>query len=434
MSERWVAVAVVALLLILSITGPPTAAYQIEAPSVLQVSEAQRNYWPTGGWLFSTPEEQGMSSEYLLKMNETIFEEGLWFDAVIIVKNGYIVYEEYPSGNYSSNSLHILHSATKSITSGLMGVAITQEYIDNVSEKILDFFPDKTFQNMSPEKESITLEHILTMTPGLEWDEWSYPYDDPQNDLIASLLSGDTVQYLLDKPIIYSAGEHWTYNTGCSNLLIKIIERATGMTGVDYVIDNLFGPLGITTFFWRPDSQGSILGGHELWLRPRDMAKFGFLYLNNGTWNGEQIISSDYVATSGDTYVGIYKWHPYWPGIGYGYQWWTDIKDHYYTANGQDGQMIYVIQNHDLVVVFCGYTETYPYNSLDGPGPRMLNDYILPAIEQFNDTTTITTNSTESVSQILVDIQTLGLVTCTGIVVVVVLYMFHRRGKQLRLV
>ncbi len=150
-------------------------------------------YWPTDGWRFSTPEEQGMNPDIINEMNRTIYEEDYWFDSLIVVKNGYIVYEDYPSGDYNENTSHILHSATKSVSSMLIGTAIKEGFIEGVDTRILDFFPEKTFSNMSEEKENITLKHILTMTPGLEGDEWSFPYEGGKlkNDLMASLVAGD---------------------------------------------------------------------------------------------------------------------------------------------------------------------------------------------------------------------------------------------------
>jgi CubicO group peptidase (beta-lactamase class C family) len=341
-----------------------------------------------------------MDASLIDAMHKRIYDDEFWFDSVIVVKNGYIVYEDYPSGNYNENSSHILHSATKSVTSMLIGTAIKNGFIEGVDSSVLDYFPDKTFANMSDAKQTITLEHILTMTPGLEWDEWSLPYDDLRNDLIASLMSGDIVQYLLDKPMVADPGEKWTYNTGCSNLLPHIIQRATNVSGITYARDYLFSPLGISSFAWRV-VDGAPLGGHELFMRPRDMAKLGYLYLMNGTWDGQEIVTPDWVAESTKTHVDLDEKYPSWINDGYGYQWWTMKYDGWYYANGQDGQMICVLNDYNMVVVCTGYTKAGPYNAKDGPGPMIIRNYLIPAIERFTPHPT-TTSRTEVPSYIFV--------------------------------
>ena len=371
------------------------------------LSHSEPDYWPTEGWRFSTPEEQGMNSTILNEMNRTIYEDDYWFDSLIVVKNGYIVYEDYPSGDFNENKSHVIHSATKSVSSILIGTAIQQGFIDGVDSKILDYFPDKTFENMSPEKENITLKHILTMTPGLEWDEWSFPYDinEPRNDLMASLVSGDGVQYLLNKPIIANPGEEWIYNTGCSNLLTHLIQRTSNISGITYAKEYLFNPLGISSFVWKA-LNGAPLGGHELFMKPRDMAKLGYLYLMNGTWDGQEIVTEDWIEESTSTHVDLNEKYSWWLRDGYGYQWWTMKYEDWYYANGQDGQMICVLDDYDMVVVCTGYSEIGPMNSKDGPGPIVIRDFLIPAIQQFTEipstnTTTETINPMNNYGVIL---------------------------------
>ncbi len=394
MASRFPTYLIVGLLLMSMFQVSMTHIYnQTLKRSINSISEP--DYWPTDGWRFSTPEEQGMNSTIINEMNRTIEEEDYWFDSLIVVKNGYIVYEDYPSGNYNENMSHIIHSATKSVSSMIIGTAIRQGLIDNVDVKIMYYFPDKTFENMSPEKENLTLEHILTMTPGLEWDEWSYPYDDARNDLIASINSRDPVQYLLDKPMVAEPGEEWTYNTGCSNLLSFIIARVTNTTGTSYARENLFYPLGIKSFVWRVINDVP-LGGHELFMKPRDMAKLGYLYLMNGTWDGQEIVTKEWIRESTKTHVELNEKYSWWLKDGYGYQWWTMKNEGWYYANGQDGQMICVLDDYDMVVVCTGYSEIGPMNSKDGPGPKVIRNYLIPAIQQFSGSAS-TNNTTETI-------------------------------------
>jgi len=318
-----------------------------------------------------------MNSTLLNEMMEYIDENGFAIESVIMVRNGYIVLEEYPSPVYDQDRLHELYSVTKSFTSALVGIAIHRGFIEGIDQKVLDFFPERTVANLDPRKHSMTLEHLLTMTAGLEWDEWTYPYmdsqgvSDPRNTYIHMMLSADSVQFVLDRPMAYDPGTHWVYNSGASHLLSAIIEQASKYPALDFAREFLFGPLGISVVAWTQHSQGPYYGGHGLNLRPRDMAKFGYLYLNNGTWNGKQIVPAEWVAESTETQFLPSK------NRGYGYQWWTLPRIGVYDASGLFGQRIFVVPDHDMVVVFTA-------NIREGSNPEneLLQDYILPAVKE----------------------------------------------------
>ena len=329
------------------------------------------SYWPTDEWLTSTPEEQGMDATPLTELQDYIETHySSTIDSLIIVRHGYIVFEDYPSG-FNPNTLHILHAVTKSFTSALMGIAIQQGYINNVDQKVVDFFPDRSIANLSSFKKAMTLEHLLTMTTGFEWDEWQYPYSDSRNGLVRAITSGDFVQYVLDLPVVSAPGTVWTYCTGASHLLSAIIEEVSNQSTLAFAQEYLFDPLGITSVFWPTDSQGIHFGGSELHLKPRDMTKFGLLYLNNGTWDGQQIIPSDWVFNSSST-----LYHQFSDEFnGYGYQWWTwpSLGEVYYAA-GLYQQKIIVVPEDDLVVVF-----TADLREGVDPEPVLLYHFILPA-------------------------------------------------------
>ena len=238
------------------------------------------NYYPTDGWLSTTLEEQDMDSSDLAGMYDYIEAYDLDVHSVVIIKNGYIVEETYPSDSYKQNTLHTIYSCTKSITSALIGIAIDQGYISGLDQKVLDFFPDREIANLDTQKQSITIEHLLTMTSGMEWDEWTIPYIDAQgnwnlqNSLAQMDYSEDWVQYVLDRPLVDEPGKVFNYNTGTTHLLSAIIHQATGRTTRDFAQEYLFDPLGITEINWPTDPQGIFEGGNALALKPRDMAKF----------------------------------------------------------------------------------------------------------------------------------------------------------------
>ncbi|MFX0092876.1 MAG: serine hydrolase domain-containing protein [Candidatus Hodarchaeota archaeon] len=367
-------------------------------------------YWPTTDWLSSTPEEQGMNSTKLNQMAEYIASHGFAIDSVVIVRNGYIVHEEYPNPTTSNRDhLHFLYSVTKSFSSALIGIAIQKGYISCIDQKVVEFFPNRTIANLDARKQNMTLEHLLTMTTGLEWDEWTYPYTDSRNDVIRMINSGDAVQFVLDRPMKDNPGTMWVYSTGASHLLSAIIEQRTGKTTLEFANEFLFKPLGIEKVYWGQDPQGVYYGGFDLYLRARDMAKFGYLYLNNGTWDNQQIVAADWVSNSSETSFYFSK------DRGYSYQWWTYPKLGIYYASGLYAQSIFVVPDSNLVVVF-----TANIRSGSNPEHRLLFEYIIPAIMNGSINTSLPPNF-----DILLPFLPIVLVVP---IIAIVIYLLKRRG------
>lgn len=362
------------LLLFASIASPSLAS---EANISPLYNSSTRDYWPTAGWMNSTPEEQGMSSTRLQQMIDHIADEDLDVHSVIVIRHGYVVLEEYPdptqgvSRTQSFNGTHFLYSATKSFSSALIGIGIDKGFIDNTSQTMLSFFPNHTIAHLDERKERVTLRDLLTMRSGLPWDETSAPFNSPENDVyqLNYNLSGG-VQYVLDFPMEYEPDEVFHYNTGASHILSGIVQETSGMSTLDFATEYLFSPLGIDPYYWYTDWIGLYYGGYDLQLRPLDMAKFGYLFLNNGTWDDEQVLSSDWVDVSTTTVTTFSDYS------GYAYQWWTMPDLGAYYAAGLYGQYIFVSPEHDLVAVF---TSGYGFSDVD-ENPSMFRDYILDAV------------------------------------------------------
>jgi CubicO group peptidase (beta-lactamase class C family) len=336
-------------------------------------SSVVRDYWPTNGWMNSTPREQGLNEKLLDEMMNQIQTHGIRIDSISIVRNGYMVFDEYPSTLYDADTEHIIHSCTKSYTSALVGIAIAEGYIPGVESKLEDLLPNRTMDNLDSWKESVTLEDLLTMTSGFDWDEWTEPYESPENSNNQMWNSGNPVQYYLDLPMVAEPGNLWVYSSGGSHLLGAIVAEATGMSLLDYAEQKLFTPLGISTsdVNWPADNQGYNYGSGGVYMLPRDMAKFGYLYLNNGSWDEEQIVPSEWVQTAAETVTYFSEY------AGYSHQWWTYLSDDVdvYSAVGFQGQNIFVIPALDMVVVFTSSVSPYePY-----PQTAILFDYIIPA-------------------------------------------------------
>ncbi len=182
------------------------------------------------------------------------------------------------------------------------------------------------------------------MSSGLSWDEWTYPYSDARNDSLKSLMGPDLIRYVLERPVVAPPGEKFAYNTGISIVLGEIIRRASGLSADKFAERYLFEPLGITDYYWAKLPGETVETGGGLFLRPRDMAKIGQLFLNGGQWQGKQIVSENWVKESTVNHAGTMK-NPAWlvAADGYGYQWWlgflnaasNDIR--FYAARGRAG-------------------------------------------------------------------------------------------------
>jgi CubicO group peptidase (beta-lactamase class C family) len=238
--------------------------------------------------------------------------------SVLIHRRDSLVFERYFDG-YDRERRHAVYSVTKSVTSALIGIAIDRGDIAGVEEKMLKFFAHYPWiANLDSLKKSITLEHLLTMTAGFEWDEWTLPYDHPDNDVTRMYVSSDWVKYVLDLPMTDTPGARFVYNSGASMLLSAILTNVTGMSARDYAAAHLFGRMGITSWSWdaAPNNPGMSIGGWGLRLRPIDMVEFGRLYLQEGQWDSDQIVPRQWVECSTEPYATIDQW------TEYGYQWW----------------------------------------------------------------------------------------------------------------
>ena len=334
-----------------------------EEKDTIKISVLSGVPWPTNGWLTSTPEEQKMDSTKLEEMMEHIDEHDYAIDSILVVRNGYIVWEEYPSF-YTMTTPHQIRSATKSFTSAVLGIAIQEGYIENVDQKVVDFFPEKNIQNLDSRKESITIEHLLTMSEGLDW---FHSLGGTTGEMFASR---DWVQFVLNRPMVREPGEEWYYHGGASHLLSAIITETTGRSAYEFAREFLFDPLNMTSVSWPPDPQGNSMGYSDLYISSRDMAKFGYLFLNNGSWEGEQIISEEWVAESIKSHFFPYE------GQGYGYQWWTIPHTRIYQASGLYGQRILVIPELDMVIVFTADSIKGIETGIDPPEMGMLHYFI----------------------------------------------------------
>jgi CubicO group peptidase (beta-lactamase class C family) len=331
------------------------------------------------GWVTSSLHEEGIDSEKIFELMRNILngnEAVQNVHSVLVVKNGKLVLDEYFYGNHR-NGLHPIASDTKSVTSILVGIAVDMKMIHDLNQMLYEIFPEYKSTPWIDQKYQITLKHALTMTGGLDWDESTHPYWDERNSSFKMERSGNWIEYILDRETKESPGKKFTYNSGLSILLGEIIRKSTGMYADKFAEKYFFGPLGISEYDWYRHSNGTIQTGGGLRLRPRDMAKIGYMMLKNGNWKGKQIVSQKWAQESTKAQVSAGRY-------GYGYQWWrgktianNQIIDSFW-AWGLGGQFIFVFPAMDLVVVFNGKVWKNPGNSKRAF--NMLTKYIIPAV------------------------------------------------------
>jgi CubicO group peptidase (beta-lactamase class C family) len=341
--------------------------------------------WPTHGWAKGTPASVGLDEKPLAELDSILARGKAWPDAFAVFRCGTEVFERtYPrdfgtmyaneakargplnahlTGWYNyfdptwhpyfhGTDLHTMQSVTKTVSSVIMGIAITRgDFKAGLDTPLLKYFDVSKVKNVDERKRRITLLHVLTMSTGLDWNE-EVAYDDPKNDASLMEAADDWVQYVIDRPMVQEPGKVFNYTSGGSELLAYVFQQETGQDIEIYGEKYLFKPLGMDHFWKRtplglPDTEGG------LFLRAADLAKIGYLYLHDGMWDGNQIVSKDWVKQSLAPYIVAEE------GFKYGYKWWlrprTDRQGYIWMARGFGGQQLIVFPEENLIAVFTGW-------------------------------------------------------------------------------
>jgi CubicO group peptidase (beta-lactamase class C family) len=348
----------------------------------MSISTVKRDYWPTQEWRTADPASVGMDPEKFTYLEQMVKSQYRNINGIVAVRKGYIVFERYYNG-YSPLDTHNVASVTKSFTSALIGIAIDAGYIKSVDQKVLDFFPEYVPAPGDIQKRTITIRHLLTMTAPIASKTTGRRGDEPLDRLRRQR---DWVMYILN--LLGQNGQlgRFQYSTAGSHLLSAIITRTTGMCAREFANERLFRPVGmkeipdhkmksfaIDDVFgknvtgWIKDPNGNNTGGWGLTTTPRDMARFGFLYLNRGIWDDKQIISETWIDES--TALN---------SNGYGYLWWLREEDGIFTysALGSGGNVICCIPGKDLVVAIASRIVSKPHDRW-----LLFERCILPAIK-----------------------------------------------------
>jgi CubicO group peptidase (beta-lactamase class C family) len=342
--------------------------------------------WPTHGWTKAAPASVGLDEKVLAGLDADL-TSGKYplVDSFAVFRCGVEVFERTYSHDYGTlyakeaktrgplnarltgpynyfdpawhpyyhgSDLHTMQSVTKTVSSVTVGIAITRgDFKAGLDTPLLKYFDVAKVKNVDDRKRRITLRHVLTMSTGLDWNE-EVAYDDPKNDADLMEATDDWVQYVIDRPMAQEPGKVFNYSSGGSELLAYIFEKETGQDIGKYAQQYLFAPLGMDAY-WKRSPMGVVDTEGGLFLRTSDLAKIGYLYLHDGIWDGQQIVSKDWVKQSLAPFIDAEE------GFKYGYKWWllprTDRAGFIWMARGFGGQRLMVFPDENLIAVFTGW-------------------------------------------------------------------------------
>jgi CubicO group peptidase (beta-lactamase class C family) len=380
---------------------------------VAQVPAQSTTQWPTHGWPKGTPSTAGLNEKVLTALDADL-AKGKYFlvDSFTVIRCGTVVFDRTYSHDYATiyakeaktrgplnahltgpynyfdpawhpyyhgTGLHSMQSVSKTVSSIIIGIAVTRgDFKAGLDTPILSYFDVAKVKNVDDRKRRITLQHVLTMTTGLDWNE-EVAYDDPKNDSSLMEATDDWVQYVIDQPMAQEPGKVFNYSSGVSELLAYIFQKETGQDIEKYGGKYLFAPLGIE-YFWKRTPLGVVDTEGGLFLSRSGLAKIGFLYLHNGVWDEKQIVSKDWVKQSVTPFIDAEE------GFKYGFKWWllprTDRQGYVWMARGFGGQRLMVLPEEELIAVFTGWEILK-----DPTGDRELVQRILPAVSAQSCTT-----------------------------------------------
>jgi CubicO group peptidase (beta-lactamase class C family) len=395
-----------AFLLFLScISFAPAALLRAQSPGSTGSSATR---WPTHGWKKAAPDTLGLDAKVLAAMDSDL-ASGKYplVDSFAVFRCGTEVFEKTYSHDYGTiyakeaktrgplnarltgpynyfdpawhpyyhgTDLHTMQSVSKTTSSVIVGIAITRgDFKASLDTPLLNYFDTAKVKNVDARKRRITLRHVLTMSTGLDWNE-EVAYDDPKNDADLMEATDDWVQYVIDRPMAQEPGKVFNYSSGVSELLAYIFQKETGQDIEKYGEKYLFAPLGMD-HYWKRSPMGVVDTEGGLFLRTTDLAKIGYLYLHDGMWDGQQIVSKDWVKQSVAPFIDAEE------GFKYGYKWWllprSDRQGYVWMARGFGGQRLMVFPEEDLIAVFTGW------DILNDPSrDRELVNRILPAVHK----------------------------------------------------
>jgi CubicO group peptidase (beta-lactamase class C family) len=302
---------------------------------------------PNSEWEVSTPAEQELDPDLVAELYLNAAELETVY-GVLVFKNGHLIAEDYFNGGSAEQNVNI-HSATKSITSGLVAIALEENCLSSLDQKMMEFFPEFADRITDPRKKEITIREMLQMRAG-------YPWEESSPELFELLATGFRPSNLVEVPLVRDPGSGFDYSNLTSHLIGLVVARACDTDLKSFAQEHLFSPLGVEPSFWQTDWEGNYLGYSDIHLSAYDLAKYGLMYLNDGQYEGRQIVPADWTHESRQIYsenAWKHRVGSNWDDNGYGYQWWSiRAGDYRYSlAWGHGGEQIALIDDLDMVII-----------------------------------------------------------------------------------
>ena len=357
-------------------------------PDFKKFLEHQQSF-PEADWVVSSPENEGLDKNKLQEAISTAAEI-YNFRSMLVVKNGKLVTEEYFTRKDDPRPHHV-QSITKSITSLLIGIAIDKGLIKSEKEVIKPFFPEYFSKPHDERKQNIKIEQLLTMTSRLNFaDSPSYStYENTRHwqepgSWKAYWYSDNYYDRALNVDLVETDDEiAMIYNTPACNLLTTVLKKSANMTSKEFADKYLFGPLGIKNYFWVHDSDYNYVGGHTIFIRPRDLARIGQMILDGGKYQGRQIVSEVWLEKSFASFVPDNLTTDDGETVfDYGYLWWLgEYKDYKYQFGwGWGGQFLFMVPEINTLVVTTAYPDTDVRTSWER-SQKIINGVMLNVID-----------------------------------------------------
>ncbi len=288
----------------------------------------------------SAPEQQGVSSEKLLEYVKAADEKVNTMHSIVVLRHGRVVLEAWWSPE-SADKPHVLWSLSKSFTSTAVGLAVAEGKL-SINDRVLSFFPDEAPAEPSSNLKAMRVRDLLTMSTG-------------HQDEVQLRTQTEWKKAFLAHPVPHKPGTHFKYNTPATYMQSAIVQKVTGQNLVEYLKPRLFDPLGIEDPKWDMSPEGIAIGGYGLYLRTEDIAKFGQLYLQEGMWEGKQLVPREWIAQATARQVSNGSDPDRDWDQGYGFQFWRCRHDAY-RGDGKDGQFCIVLPKEDAVVAITANT------------------------------------------------------------------------------
>jgi CubicO group peptidase (beta-lactamase class C family) len=295
------------------------------------------------GWTVANPQTVGFNTSALNQAIDLLFDEDLYLTSksLLIIKDNKLVLESYCRDLSDRDRMSNLRSMTKSVTNVLFGIAIDHGLFDNDLSRTLYSYIPYYFDSVEL-KRDISLFHLFTMRTGWRWDNLTH-----NMELFNTRRYPSSMRVVIQKPMDYAPGVWFNFNDGTPHILSGMIADTAHMSLEEFAVENLFSKIGIENYYWEKHTDSLNYGSLGLYLKPRDMAKFGQLMLQNGVWDSEQVVSSSWINESTSTQLPA----AYTLSEPYGYYWWIRPENNAYTAIGEGGQYIYVVPAQNLVIV-----------------------------------------------------------------------------------